>query len=64
MHSSCDIDVINQQFGVYFTTQMNLQEITILYIHNMYIKASTDVKISTFFGEKIGDEAVDHRMEL
>ncbi len=30
----------------------------------MCLKASTDVKISTFFGEKWGDEAVDHKMDF
>ncbi len=29
----------------------------------MYLKASTDVKISTSF-EKIRDEAMDHEMDL
>ncbi len=30
----------------------------------MYLKASTGVKISTFLGRKMGDEAVDYKMDL
>ena len=30
----------------------------------MYLKASADVKISTFLEKNGGDEAVDHEMDL
>ena len=30
----------------------------------MYLKASADVKLSTFSGENGGDEVVDHEMDL
>ena len=32
--------------------------------HDVHLKASTDVKVSTFWGEKWGDEAVDHKVGL
>ncbi len=44
--------------------QTNELERNILHTYFMYLKASTDVKISTFFGGKWGDEAVDHKMDL
>ena len=30
----------------------------------MYLKVSTSIKNLNFFGEKWGDEAVDHEMDL
>ncbi len=30
----------------------------------MYLKASTSLKIAYIFGKKLGDEAVDHKMDL
>ncbi len=34
-----------------------------LYTNIMYLKASS-VKISTIFGEKLGNEAMDHAIDL
>ncbi len=42
------VNIINSQFVDYFLKQMNLQEI-FLHTYIMYLKASTDVKISTFW---------------
>ena len=40
---------INEQFGDYFSKQINLQEIFCTQIScTLYLKASTGVKISTF----------------
>ena len=55
-----NVNVIYQQFSDYFTKQMNLQEI---FCRITYLKASTNVKKIIMFGEKYGDEAVDHKMD-
>ena len=57
MHGIYYADIINRQFGDYFTKQMNSRNI--LDMNIMYKKASTDVKSHpTFFREKWGDEVV------
>ncbi len=42
---------------------MNLQEI-FAHKHHVPKGLSADVKISTFFWTKMGDEAIDHEMDL
>ncbi len=54
-------NIINCQFSQFCQTNEYARNT----LHtNMYIKASSDVKVSTFLGEKrgVGDKAVNHEM--
>ena len=44
--------------------QTNEFERIILYTNIMYLKASSECKQSLLFWRKMGDEAVDHEMDL
>ena len=57
------VDVRNRQLGRLFR-QTNKFARNIFHTKFVYPKASADVNISIFFGEKWGDEALDHKMDL
>ena len=57
------VNIINRLFDRLFR-QTNEFAKYVLHRNIMYLKASADVNISTFFGEKWGDEAVHHKMDF
>ncbi len=55
------VNIINRQLVIILPKKLISRK---YFVHKQYVpKASTDVKISTFFDEK-WDKAVDHKMDL